>query len=144
VNIIRTSFALRTFAALAAFFAWVVLSNHCALAALLAKLESPAAAAEPSCCKNQPKPADGNGQCPQLPQGCCAKLKIAMPDAAKVPQAVVAAFVPIFAEVLAVIAYTHDAESTAAPATGPPPDVPAFAELVLNRSLLSHAPPALA
>ena len=32
-------------------------------------------------------------------------------------------------------------ESSAAPDTGPPPDVPGFVELVLHRSLRSHAPP---
>lgn len=144
MNNIRTSFAVRAFATIVAFFAWVVLSNHCALSAALAHKPAPSANAESSCCKNKPKPADGNAPCPQMPQGCCKTLKVAVPDDAKIPQAAVETFVPVFAEVLAIFAHAQIAKSTSAHDNGPPPDSPTFAELVLNRSLLSHAPPVLA
>lgn len=79
-----------------------------------------------------------------MPQGCCKTLKVAVPDDSKVPQVVVAAFVPVFAEVLTLFAHAHVSGSTTTHDNGPPPDSPTFAELVLNRSLLSHAPPVLA
>ena len=141
MNVIRTNFAFRVATVTVAFFAWVMLSNHCALSTAFAVKSSPSAPAEPSCCKNQPKPADGDGPCPQMPQGCCKTLKVAMPDGAKIPQEFVVLVLPVVAEWLVTFTIALPEENRAAPDNGPPPDSPTFAELVLNRSLLSHAPP---
>ena len=136
-----TNVALRTATAIVALFAWMVLSNHCALALMFPVKSSPIAAAEPSCCKGQPRPADGDAPCPQMPQGCCKTLKVAMPDAAKIPQATLTPILPVVAEWFAALALAMPEKRSAITATGPPPDSPTFVELVLNRSLLSHAPP---
>lgn len=140
LNKFHTNVALRTATAMVVLFAWVVLSNHCALALMFPVKSSAVAVAEASCCKGQPEPADGDGPCPQMPQGCCKSLKVTMPDAAKIPLATVAPVILFFSAFVLVVL----AESSPQISGGPPPDSPTFAELVLNRSLLSHAPPATA
>lgn len=91
------------------------------------------------CCENgtpQPvkKPADGK-------QGmqCCKSLHALVSPEAKLPAA---SLFEIFTlpDEWSILVLVPEL-SPATPATGPPPDVPAFAELVLHRSLQSHAPP---
>jgi hypothetical protein len=140
VNSLRTNLALRAVATIVALFAWLVLSNHCALASHFPAPSS----AESSCCKGHAAPADGNVPCPQFPDGCCKSLKIAMPDSAKIPHATATQLLPIVAEFLVIFALPLPLEVSALAVDGRPPDSPTFAELVLNRSLLSHAPPVFA
>ena len=127
MNALRTSFALRAATVVVAFFAWVVLSNHCALSAAFTVKSSPTAAEEPSCCK-QSKPADEDAPCPQMPQGCCKTLKVAMPDGAKVPQASSLGVVALPIEWPAAFTLALPEPCAAAAATDPPPDSPTFAE----------------
>ena len=74
---------------------------------------------------------------------CCKSLHALVPDGANLP---VASLLEILALPVAwpVFAIALPELDAAAPATGPPPDVPSFAEMVLHRSLHSHAPPFLA
>ncbi len=71
---------------------------------------------------------------------CCKSLHVLVPADAKLPLAssLEILALPVASPVFAV-ALTE--MRVAAPATGPPPDVPTFTELVLHRSLRSHAPP---
>ena len=120
---------------------WFVLSNHCALGRVTQKAE---VKKEHACCHNgdsQPAkaPMDG-GQGMQ----CCKSLHAVAPDAAKLgalPTLLFLGAVPAWVETLnlenkAVLVSTLD--------TGPPPRAASFTELVLHRSLRSHAPPFLA
>jgi hypothetical protein len=143
VNAFRANFVLRMATVAMAFFAWLVLSNHCALSEMVAR-HAADSADEGDCCHHSPGSKHDGSSCPQMPQGCCKTLKVAMPEGAKLLPAVVAELVPVVMEMLHALAFAPPSESAAAPDPGPPPDVPAFAELVLNRSLLSHAPPVLA
>ena len=72
---------------------------------------------------------------------CCKSLTVVVPCDAKLP---VTSWLEIVAPPvgwLSVFILARPLASSAAPETGPPPDVPGFTELVLHRSLRSHAPP---
>ena len=96
-----------------------------------------------ACCHNSTslpvkKPMDG-----QPGMQCCKSLNALVPADAKLPVASlleILTLLPVEWSLRAVVPEL----SPATPATGPPPDFPAFAELVLHRSLHSHAPPFLA
>ena len=121
---------------------WLVLSNHCALGRL-----APGAAVKAvkphECCHNgasQPakKPVDGSEG-----MQCCKSLHALVPVDAKVPAASLLEICALPAE-WAVLEMAQPELCPAAPATGPPPRAASFSELVLHRSLRSHAPPFLA
>ena len=92
------------------------------------------------------KAAEGGGQTPEQPMGaCCKSLRILPADAGaklvKVPESL-----PTVEWVWVALAETGAPERLAAKAvnaTGPP-GAWSFAEVVLQRSLLSHAPPFVA
>ncbi len=140
MNVLRTNRALRIVAVIATFIGWMVLSNHCALGGIGSR-----AAAQKShgCCHNgasQPakEPAHGGRS-----TECCKSLHAVIPGATKLadapPPFVIGAFV---AWVL-----VRDAQPQVVVVpfgdTGPP-RAESFSELVLHRSLRSHAPPFLA
>ena len=130
-------------AALVAIVAWFVASNHCAVAGFV---PAPAvdAAAHSHCHGSSDKPADepkerecdGSKCCNSLnaPTLALAKSIVAY-DAAYVSAPEFAGFVP------AVVAPQHDTASCELD-TGPPGSI-SFAESVLQRSILAHAPPSL-
>lgn len=141
VNAIRTNFALRIATVTVAFFAWLVLSNHCALAEMLAVKAAPPSSEEHGCCNHHPAPAKDRKPCPPMQQECCKSLTVVVPGGAKMPVASSLEIVALSVEWLAVLTLALPEQNRAAPDTGPPPDVPGFVELVLHRSLRSHAPP---
>ena len=143
MNAIRTNRLLRITIVTMALFGWFVLSNHCALAESLAR-QARAQAEGGSCCHQSPGSKHDEKPCPQMPQGCCKTLKVAMPDGGKLPSAATADIAPVVVEIFHALTLAADAEIAAAPDIGPPPDSPTFAELVLHRSLRSHAPPVFA
>jgi hypothetical protein len=116
---------------------WIALSNHCAFAAVATKTDS--AQAE---CPFHSKPAKQKEQSSQVQ--CC-----------KVLRAVVLAKTkgwgrdPMFSDIdlafeqFAITAVLRDAPTPLFLDTGPP-RAHSFAELILQRSLLIHAPPSLA
>jgi len=120
---------------------WFVLSNHCALGLL-----SPSAPAKiaHACCHNstaeKPAPAPSPGK---TGPECCKAIHALVPDASKTGElkpSLLAVLLPMLpaADILvtgstAVVAFD----------TGPP-EARSFSELVLHRSLRSHAPPRLA
>ncbi len=142
LNAFRNNHSLRIVAVVVTLLGWFVLSNHCALGRLAPGVVAKKEKTAHECCHNgssQPakKPADGKEG-----MQCCKSLHALVPVDAKLP---VAFSVEIFTLPVewSILAAAPEL-SPAAPATGPPPDVPAFAELVLHRSLHSHAPPFLA
>ena len=116
--------------------AWIFASNHCALAVVesLAK-----AASEHACChsdKEAPHPLGSSTQ-------CCEALAAPVPNAIAAPAVHWQELQPAWLQ-------TERAEGSAgvpisaldfAPNTGPPLRALTFALLILNRSLLAHAPP---
>lgn len=140
MNAVRTNFALRVATVTVAFFAWVVLSNHCALAEMLVEKAAPSSTEEGGCCNHHPAPAKDKKPCAPMQQGCCKSLTVVVPDGAKLPMASLLEVVPPV-EWLLVLTHALPEENSAAPANGPPPDVPDFIELVLHQSMCSHAPP---
>ena len=120
---------------------WFALSNHCALG-LMAK--TVAAQKEHSCCHNgKPEPAQepaGGNQGVQ----CCKSLHALVPDGVKDAGLTPPTFViAILASLLVLEAQAEEAAMLASDAD-PPPRAASFSELVLHRSLRSHAPPFLA
>ena len=141
VNAVRTNFALRAATVAVAFFAWLTLSNHCALAEMLAGKTAPAPAQERGCCHHQPAPAKDEKPFPPIQHGCCKSLTVVVSDGAKLPAAALLEFFALPVEWPASPALALPLEGSTASGTGPPPNLPGFAELVLHRSLHSHAPP---
>lgn len=116
--------------------AWIFASNHCALA-VVESLARPAS--EHVCCHSDKDPSQPLGLAVQ----CCKALAAPVPDAIAAPtvhlqelqpawlqsaRAEASAAVPILA-----VDFATD--------TGPPRGALSFALLILNRSLLAHAPP---
>ena len=113
--------------------AWFIAANHCALAALqsLGKQNT-----EHTCCHSN------QGTTAPVPTQCCKALAAPVPQATVAPVVHLDEFQPawiqasrvqVAAEISMVVAFD----------TGPPRRSISFAVLVLNRSLLAHAPPVL-
>ena len=138
LNSIRTNRILRIVIVALTLSGWFVLSNHCALGRMA---QTPQAKKEHACCHNgdsKParQPADG-----ERDVQCCKSLHAVVPDgvkdAALTPPSFVVAILP---SLLALETQTVEAVLLASD-TGPPPRAASFSELVLHRSLRSHAPP---
>ena len=114
---------------------WFAISNHCALAALATKTDS-----AQTVCPFHSKPAKQKQQSPQVQ--CCkvlrvvvvAKTKSGARDDSKFSDA------PLRVEEFTHLTLSHNAQASWSLDTGPP-GVRSFAELILQRSVLAHAPP---
>jgi hypothetical protein len=120
--------------------AWFSISNHCAMGALIAKTNS--AAAQMHCHGTQPAPSNKNseGKTP-----CCKVLRATMTNDAKTVQVANKDFLPIQSAIIAQVFFANEAQLHRTPLeldTGPP-FAGSFAESVLQRSILAHAPPSL-
>lgn len=133
VKAIRANAAVRGLVVILTMLGWVVLSNHCALSLMANRV----AATEHSCCqKTAPKP-----QQDQVPMGCCKTLSAVVPDAGTASVPPIWPMFLTFAETLFI--FVSAPEEPAAPTHSPPERTVSFPELILQQSLLSHAPPAL-
>jgi hypothetical protein len=117
---------------------WLVLSNHCALGNALQKASVKAAH---DCCHNgssEPakNPVDG-GQTLQ----CCKSLHAVVPDTGKFGQSQMPLLPAELEWVEILILEKKEEVLVLCFATGSPPRSATFSELVLHRSLRSHAPP---
>lgn len=114
---------------------WLAISNHCALAAIATRGD----AAQSECPFHHSKPAKPEPQ----PAGiqCCKVLRAIVATAAKSWARDDASFsdVDLTVDEFCVLADSHNAEPLLLD-TGPP-GAHSFAEIVLQRSLLVHAPP---
>jgi len=113
--------------------AWFLLSNHCALALGLPALDS-----EPGGCPMHSVPAKGKAA-PTVP--CCKDLRAVASNAAKNLAAVASQLVGVQDYVAKVLRSPRVAAQLLALNTGPPRSL-SFAESILQRSILAHAPPA--
>jgi hypothetical protein len=114
--------------------AWLVLSNHCALGLG----ESAETDSESAGCPMHSAPAKGN---PAKNIPCCKDLRAVASHAAKNFTAAASQLVGVQDYVAAVLASPRGTTRLLALDTGPPRSL-SFAESILQRSLLAHAPPA--
>ena len=117
---------------------WLAISNHCALMAVVAPV-----AGLQSACPFHSNPTKQKEQSSQVQ--CCKILRAVVLVATKSWARDDASFsdVDLLFEEFAPIALSRNTPSPLFLDTGPP-DAPTFAELILQRSLLAHAPPILA
>ena len=121
--------------------AWISVSNHCALAGLIAKSKS--AVAPMHCHGSQPSPSKKSGG-KEMP--CCKVLRATLTGQGKIVHVASKDFLPIQRWIVAEILFANEPQlhrATQEFDTGPP-FAGTFAESVLQRSILAHAPPFLA
>lgn len=141
LNSDRTTHLLRTVVVAITLIGWLVLANHCALGLATQRAELKK---EHQCCHNgsslpSQKPLDGR-------QGlnCCKSLHLVAPETAKLVVLKLALFANAPVAWIEHRNFESSAVLVATGDTGPPSRVLSFSELVLHRSLRSHAPPSLA
>ena len=117
---------------------WIAISNHCAFAAVATEVAKAQAQTE---CPFHSKPAKQKEQSSQVQ--CCkilravvlAKTKDWARDDAKFSSA------NVLLEIAALATYSLRSVAPLLLDTGPPRHVLSFTELILQRSILAHAPP---
>jgi hypothetical protein len=119
-------------------FSWIAISNHCAFGAVATKSEP-----SQSECPFHSNPAKQKEQSTQVQ--CCKILRAVVSTAGKSWTRDHTSFsdVDLYFEKLALIVTSRNALLPLLLDTGPP-GAHTFAELILQRSLLAHAPPHLA
>lgn len=121
-------------------FGWIIATNHCALG--LMQQSSVAKVDHASCCNGKPEPAKDGPVHGGVRECCKAIHAVPAPDG-KVLAKDDSAFsvAPAIALPASAGNQTAAPESPAATHEHDPPRAGTFAELVLHRSLRSHAPP---
>jgi hypothetical protein len=116
---------------------WIAISNHCAFAAMAKKDDSAQTA-----CPFHSKPEKQKEQSSQVE--CCKVLRAVVPIVAKswAPGERDFSDIHFPFEECRLLAHFRDALAPLLLDTGPP-DAHSFAELILQRSLLAHAPPSV-
>ncbi len=130
---------IRFVVVLATMVAWFSISNHCALGGAIVKTKS--AVAPMHCHGNQPAPSKKSSD-EEMP--CCKMLRATLPALQKNAAAYdMSAFVlqPYVVDLVLFAEQFHGTRPLEFD-TGPPFSR-SFAELVLQRSILAHAPPVL-
>ena len=120
--------------------AWFSISNHCALGGLIASAKMQSATAPMHCHGDQPLPSKNSGE-EEMP--CCKLLLATLNDNAKTVQNASSNFLPIQSLAFVELISADDAQFHCRVLeldTGPPGSR-SFAELILQRSILAHAPP---
>ena len=131
-KIIRFAIVLTTMVA------WLSISNHCALGGLITKTDS--AVAPMHCHGNQPAPSKKSSQ-EETP--CCKMLRATLTSEAKVVKVATETFLPIQYWVVAELIFARETQLSPLEIDTGPPFAGSFAESVLQRSVLAHAPPVL-
>jgi hypothetical protein len=118
---------------------WFSISNHCAFAAVATKSDSTQAT-----CPFHSKPEKQKEQPSQVQ--CCKILRAVAPTIAKSWTRSNSDFsdIDFRFEYHRLLAHFRDALAPLLLDTGPPLTALSFAELILQRSLLAHAPPSIA
>ena len=129
-KIIRFAIVLTTM------MAWFSISNHCALGGLIAKTHS--IVAPMHCHGNQPTPSKKSSE-EEMP--CCKMLRATLTSEAKVVEVATKNFLPIERWIVADLIFTAEPQLSPFELDTGPPFAGSFAESVLQRSLLAHAPP---
>jgi len=131
-NVIRFAVVLTTMVA------WFSISNHCALGGLISKTQS--AVAPMHCHANQPMPSKKSSQ-EEMP--CCKMLRTTLTSEAKVVDVASKTFLPIQGWIVAEVISVGETQLSPLELDTGPPFAGSFAESVLQRSILAHAPPVL-
>ena len=131
-KIIRFAIVLTTM------MAWFSISNHCALGGLIAKTHS--IVAPMHCHGNQPTPSKKSSE-EEMP--CCKMLRATLTSEAKVVEVPSNNFLPIERWIVADLIFTAEPQLSPFELDTGPPFAGSFAESVLQRSILAHAPPVL-
>ena len=150
LNQTRSPLGLKSLIVLLSLLAWVVLSNHCALAGLLGAGGGESLTGNPAvagCChrKAVPQPQSPAGD-EQRGMGCCRSLHVTLPeDLARISSAPLVEIIPL-GEVVPVLTVDRSLSSfgggeVCSFPSGPPIRVRSFCERVLQSSLPSTAPP---
>jgi hypothetical protein len=117
---------------------WFSISNHCVIGALIAA-HTPSATTQMHCHGNQSPPSKNGDE--EMP--CCKVLRATVTGEAKVFQVTNKDFVPIQTWVPAELIFANKMQICCESGeldTGPP-FARSFAEAILQRSILAHAPP---
>ena len=119
--------------------AWFSISNHCVLGGLIAAKTQSAMAAM-HCHGGQPLPSKKSGD-EEMP--CCKMLRATVTGQAKIVQVASKDYLRIQNWIVAEIIFADEPQLHRAPQEldTRPPFADSFAESVLQRSLLAHAPP---
>jgi len=118
--------------------AWFSISNHCAVGALIAKSNS--AVAPMHCHGNQPAPSKKSSD-EEMP--CCKMLRATLAGEANVVKVASQIFLPIQDWIVAELVSAVKTQLPSLELDTGPPFAGSFAESVLQRSILAHAPPSL-
>ena len=119
--------------------AWFSISNHCAIGGMVAaKSQSPMA--QMHCHANQSSPSKKSNE-EEMP--CCKVLRATLAGQGKTVQVTSKDFLPIQTWIIAeaISAYEAQLHRPQLEFDTGPPFAASFAESVLQRSLLAHAPP---
>jgi hypothetical protein len=121
-------------------FAWFLISNHCVLAELQHVSQTKGSCHQP-CCGNQPPPKNTTESATE----CCKTLRATLAGAAKDFAGYDTSLFALEFYFVRSVIFTNDSGpvSVLELDTGPP-FVHTFAESVLQRSILAHAPPLFA
>jgi hypothetical protein len=120
--------------------AWVSISNHCALGGLIVT-KTQSARAVMHCHGNQPSPSKKSSE-EEMP--CCKVLRATITGEAKIVEVASKDFLPIQSWIVAELVFAAETQLPPLELDTGPPFADSFAESVLQRSLLAHAPPAFA
>jgi hypothetical protein len=134
--------AIRISIVLTTIVAWLSISNHCAVGAMVAAKTQPSMA-QMHCHGTQPAPSKKSGD-EEMP--CCKVLRATLAGQGKIVQVASKDFFPIQRWIVAEIIFADEAQlhRPAQELDTGPPFAGSFAESVLQRSILAHAPPSLA
>jgi hypothetical protein len=136
VSAFRTPTISRFLVVAVMLLSWVVITNHCALARMQAQM---AAQDEAECCHKKGQASEKEAPCRELAR-CCQAVKASLSGKAEVKFDASKFQVQFFAILQAPTAQNAKPAQDLVFDHGPPRAV-SFAESVLQRSLLSHAPP---
>jgi hypothetical protein len=113
--------------------AWFFAADHCALAVLESLVKQ---STEHGCCHSD------QGTAQHFPTQCCKALAAPLPQATVAPAVHLDELRPAWIQA-SPVQVAAEKSMVVAGDTGPPRTSTSFAVLVLNRSLLAHAPPGL-
>ncbi len=117
--------------------AWFGITNHCALGALTAA-KAQSAMTPIHCHGNQPLPSKKSGE-EEMP--CCKMLRATLTGEAKVVEVASKTFLQIQDWIVAELISAAETQLSPLELDTGPPFAGSFAESVLQRSILAHAPP---
>ena len=128
--------AIRISVVLTTIVAWFLISNHCAIGALIGKTNS--VVAPMHCHGNQSTPSKKSSE---AEMACCKMLRATLAGEAKVVELASQNFVPIQDWIVAELLSAIKTQLSPLELDTGPPFAGSFAESVLQRSILAHAPP---